>query len=218
MSLDSWVQIILAVATVCAALVAVIALRKDRRDKAASVTEERIRKLSQEEQKSPAHEVRIRELAHQEYEPLKDRLQEQAIRLGQAGDRLGRIEDMLKELADMQRSFADRLAGIDVKVELYWTTMAMNAAKNLHQPDPRRASVDRLLEAFMEGTLTADERIELKKILVQIRNYEPGKSQLDFPVMPGEQTSAAILLSTMDLVDPGRMPLLGHASHRSPEP
>lgn len=154
-----------------------------------------------------------------ESKPLDDRIADHTLRLGQAGDRLSRIEKALEDILGQNRAMADQMARMGVKVDVYWTTLealAMNSAKQIHQPDPARAHVDKLLEAFMEGTLTDAERIELRKILVVIRNYEPnGTTPLDFPVHPGEQTAAAILLSTMDLVDPSRMAALGHSAHRN---
>lgn len=164
----------------------------------------------------------IKTVVQEEIKPVDERVQDHTARFVQSGERLNRIEDLLKDIAGQQRTFADTLAKMGVKVDMYWTSLealAMNSAKNLHQPDPRRAHVDKLLEAFMEGTLTPEERIELRKTLVTIRNYEPnGTTQLDFPVHPGEQTAAAILLSTMDLVDPVRMASLGHSVHRNHAP
>ena len=158
-----------------------------------------------------------KEVATQANEPLKDLIADHTTRLTQSGDRLNRVEDLIKNKSSDLRTAIDTMTKMGVKVDMYWTTLetlAINAAKNLHQPDPRRARVDHLLEAFMEGTLTAEERIDLKKILVQMRNYEPGKTTLDFPVIPGEPTMAAILLSTIDIVDPARMATYGHSAHR----
>jgi hypothetical protein len=154
----------------------------------------------------------IKEIAQQVVEPVKLQMADHTFRITQDGDRLNRIENLLKTISD-------ELTKQGVKVDMYWSTLeslAMNAAKGLHQPDQRRERIDYLLEAFMENTLTADERMELKKSLVQIRNYEPGSSPpLPFPVYPGEHTLATILLSTIDIVDPARMASLGHAAHRS---
>jgi hypothetical protein len=163
-------------------------------------------------------DVKIRNLVHEVVKPLEERVGNNSMRLTQSGDRLNRIEDLLRLISTDQRSFADTMAQMGVKVDMYWHTLealAMNSAKGLHQPDPRRARVDALLEAFMEGTLTPVERIELKKLLVKIRNYEPGAPPLEFPIYPGEQTYAVILLSTMDIVDPRKIAAMGHAAHRS---
>lgn len=163
------------------------------------------------------HDV-IREIAKQANEPLQAQLTDHTLRLTQTGDRLNRMESLMVTNGTDLRAAIDTLTKQGVKVDMYWSTLeslAMNAAKGLHQPDPRRARVDHLLEAFMEGTLTDGERIDLKKYLVLIRNYEPGITRLDFPVYPGEQTFATILLSTIDIVDPVRMAAFGHAMHRN---
>jgi hypothetical protein len=77
-----------------------------------------------------------------------------------------------------------------------WKQLAFEMAKVLHQPDPLRAHIDQLLEALMEDTLSNEEELELRKYLVDIRNWEPG-TDLGYPVRDGEQTAAAILLKTM---------------------
>jgi len=170
------------------------------------------------DRKGSRFDSRVKTLVQEQFKPLEERLGDHTLRLTQSGDRLNRIETLLKDISTDQRVFADTMAQMGVKVDMYWHTLealAMNSAKGLHQPDPRRSHIDALLEAFMEGTLTPAERIELKKVLVKIRNYEPGTVQLDFPIHPGEQTYAAILLSTMDLVDPRKIAAMGHAAHRS---
>lgn len=161
-------------------------------------------------------------------DPLHDSLNNHTVQISQNSDRLSRVESLQNNILTRQQEFSDAQARMGVKVDMYWTSLeqlAMNSAKNLHQPDPLRARVDHLLESFMEGTLSDSERNELKKTLVKIRNYEQvndaqanyekSVAQLGFPVHPGEQTAAAILLSTMDLVEPGRMAAMGHAEHRS---
>ncbi len=161
---------------------------------------------------------KIRALVREERGAADQQLVDHTARLTQVGDRLNRMEDLLKIIGTDQRAFADTMAQMGVKVDMYWHTLealAMNSAKGLHQPDPRRSRVDALLEAFMEGTLTPEERVELKKLLVLIRNYEAGAPPLDFPIYPGEQTYAVILLSTMDIVDPRKIAAMGHAAHRS---
>jgi len=160
----------------------------------------------------------IKEVAHEVNEPINVSITAHTVTLTQHGDRLNRIEDLLKDNSADVKALLEALSKMGVKVDMYWNTLeslAMNAAKGLHQPDPARNRIDYLLEAFTEGTLTADERTELKKFLVQIRNYEPSSPPLEFPVHPGEQTFAAILLSTMDIVDPSRLATLGHTMHRS---
>lgn len=100
-----------------------------------------------------------------------------------------------RELSPIQKT----LTQLEVKIDVYWTNFSMDAAKILHQPDPARHHIDVLLESFMDGTITDGERQELKKFLYIIRNWEPGQ-EVGFPIHPGEQVAAAILLRTMDYV------------------
>lgn len=102
-----------------------------------------------------------------------------------------------------QAPFLERFTSLETKMEWVWDQqkqlarqLAMDAARILHQPDPRRSMIDSLLEAFMDGTLSSEEERELRKYLIIIRNWEPGQD-VGFPVHPGEQTAAAILLRTM---------------------
>jgi hypothetical protein len=174
-------------------------------------------RMAHKDHKNSQFNQAVQQIAYKAIEPVKDSLAIHTTQMTQLGDRCSRIEDSVKENSSYIRDMTEKISQMGVKVDTYWNTLeslAMNAAKGLHQPHPERARVDHLLEAFVEGTLTPEERTELKKILVQIRNYEPGTT-LDFPVFPGEQTFAAILLSTMDIVNPQRMAAMGHAMHRS---
>lgn len=175
-------------------------------------------RLNNSDRISASLRATILAVVNEALQPVKDLLNSHTARLTQHSERALRTEDVVKENSKYIRDLSDKLTQQGVKVDMYWTTLeqlAMNAAKGLHQPDPRRARVDHLLEAFIEGTLTPEERTELKKVLVQIRNYEDGITRLEFPVQQGEQTFAAILLSTMDVVDPRRMQTMGHHVHRS---
>ena len=95
--------------------------------------------------------------------------------------------------------FAGRLYVLETKMELFWRSVAIDSAKILHQPDARRSHIDKLLEALMADKLTEQGEAELRGYLVKIRNWEPGVD-VGFPVHPGEQTAAAILLATMNHV------------------
>lgn len=175
-------------------------------------------KLAHSDHVNAAMKDTIRNLVTEALRPVTDLLNLHTTQLTQHNDRALRTEDSVKENSKYIRDLTDKMNQMGVKVDMYWTTLeqlAMNAAKGLHQPDPARARLDHLLEAFIEGTLTADERVELKKTLVLIRNYEVNGPPLDFPVHQGEQAFAVILLSTMDKVDPQRMATMGHTLHRS---
>jgi hypothetical protein len=100
----------------------------------------------------------------------------------------------------------DQLSILNTKVEPLWTAlinMGINQTNVLHQPDPRRAEVDGLLEELQvelrDGKLmSADHYLKLQHFLTMIKGWEPGQD-LGFPVLPAEPTSAAILLSVMGL-------------------
>lgn len=118
---------------------------------------------------------------------------------------LGMIKEALEPVIEVQTT-------MKVKVDALWNNLAAAMANILHQPDPSRRPVDRLLEAFMSGTLTSEERLELRKYLVAIMNWEPGSGPvevevspgktMEIPVNQGEQAPAAILLLTMDSASP----------------
>lgn len=106
-------------------------------------------------------------------------------------------------IAEGLRPTENTVAAMAAKVDALWSQLSVSMANILHQPDPARRHVDELLEAFVHNTLTPAERTELRKYLVTIKNWEPGK-ETPFPIHPGEQVAAAILLLTMDDPPPGR--------------
>jgi hypothetical protein len=99
-----------------------------------------------------------------------------------------------------------QVATLNTKVEPLWAAlinMGINQANVLHQPDPRRAVVDKLLEELQEELrggkqMTADHFLQLQHYLNLIKSWEPG-DDIGFPVLPAEPTSAAILLAIMGL-------------------
>lgn len=94
------------------------------------------------------------------------------------------------------------LTGLETKMDIVWEgqkQIALDAAKVLHHPEPERHEVDHLLDAFTNDTLTEEEEVQLRKALVAIRDWEPGRD-VGFPVYQGEQMSAAILLRLMNSV------------------
>jgi hypothetical protein len=105
---------------------------------------------------------------------------------------------------------AERMSVVETKIDLFWGTMqalSIDAAHGLHQPDPKRAPIDALLEKFTawsNGTgppLTEEEETDLHRYLLIIRNWEPGED-VGFPVRLGESALAAILLRTMKFAAP----------------
>lgn len=124
-------------------------------------------------------------------------------RISSLGDRLHDVE--LTHTPDSTRaivraevaSLTATVTSLETKMDVVWTAIAANMARVLHQPDPRRRHIDVLLEKLTEGTLDAGERDRLRGYLRIICDWEPG-TPADFPVHPGEQVAAAILLSILD--------------------
>jgi hypothetical protein len=102
-------------------------------------------------------------------------------------------------ISDKLEPIQKTLSQLEIKIDVFWTNFSRDAAMILHQPDPDRHHIDVLLESYIDGTITDDEKKELKKFLYIIRNWEPGQD-VGFPVHPGEQVAAAVLLRTMDYV------------------
>lgn len=100
----------------------------------------------------------------------------------------------------------DQLAVLNTKVEPLWTAlinMGINQATVLHQPDPRRAEYDMLLEKLQDELrggplMTVEAYARLQHYLALTKTWEPGMD-IGFPVLPAEPTSAAILLAIMGL-------------------
>lgn len=62
----------------------------------------------------------------------------------------------------------ERLVSLEVKVSLYWETIAKNAAQILHTPHPENMRRDELLEKFVEANIKREELIELIGVLKNI--------------------------------------------------
>ena len=113
------------------------------------------------------------------------------------------IKTVLSETLEPMR---DQLSTLNTKVEPLWTAlinMGINQTNVLHQPDPRRAEIDGLLEELQDELtnghmMSQPDYSKLRMFLNKIKTWEPG-TDLGFPVLPAEPTSAAILLSVMGL-------------------
>ncbi len=109
-------------------------------------------------------------------------------------------------LHDALEPVRDQLTVLNTKIEPLWVALikvGINQTDVLHQPDPRRAEYDALLEelqAELRGgpLMSADRFLRLRHFLELTKTWEPGQ-ELDFPVHPAEPTSASILLAIMDL-------------------
>jgi hypothetical protein len=141
---------------------------------------------------------RIRQIVRADMEPVAGRQQELALRLDSLITRQDQLAADAREQNARIGAILDRLAVMETKIEVFWRSVAMDAARIIHSPDPARAHIDALLDSFMTGTMTPEQERELRQVLVKIRDHEPGDVAVGFPVYPGEQIAAAILLRTME--------------------
>ena len=86
----------------------------------------------------------------------------------------------------------DQLAVLNTKVEPLWTAlinMGINQATVLHQPDPRRAEYDTLLEKLQDELrggplMTVEAYARLQHYLALTKTWEPGDGPR-FPCIAG---------------------------------
>lgn len=130
----------------------------------------------------------------------------QAIHAKMDGDKDREAIVIKAVMSEALEPMKDQLSILNTKVEPLWTAlinMGVNQTNVLHQPDPRRAEVDALLEELQDelvnGHLMSQrDYLRLREFLNKIKSWEPGRD-IGFPVLPAEPTSAAILLSVMGL-------------------
>jgi hypothetical protein len=144
----------------------------------------------------------IKGIVKETLEPVVAKQAEATLLLGQMSERQNALDASLKELQGKLGGVLDRVAILDTKVEVFWKNVAMDAAKIIHSPDPRRAHVDALIEDFQHavrtGTRLSPARdAELRRVLQVFMDWEPGKPS-EFPIRDGEQALAAILYHTME--------------------
>lgn len=146
---------------------------------------------------SVADDTRIKGMIAEQLKPILDMH-------ASINNRLDNLVEAQKRQGHESRDMNDKLlhvieqqARMATQIEVFWKDVGMEAAKVVHSPDPARAHIDRLIDALREGVITDEESTELKRYLVQIRDWEPGR-HVDFPVYPGEQFAAGVLLQTMD--------------------
>ncbi len=116
--------------------------------------------------------------------------------------------ESVRDIAAMKVSFGSldtkidtaisRLGVLETKIDVFWRNVAFDAARILHQPHASRQELDDLLDEFQAGTITADRTAALKSMLETIRDYKPEGEDLGFPVFPGDQIAAVIILRVME--------------------
>lgn len=146
--------------------------------------------------------AKIKAIIQAELQPLAQQIHDNTTKLNTLSDRQQEMQKDTQQLHSRLGGVLDRVAVLETKMEVFWKSVAMDAAKIIHSPDPRRRQVDRLIEAFQhaadgQGMMSGDEYNQLREKLLFIRDWEPGMNS-DFPIYPGEQFAAAVLLRTMD--------------------
>lgn len=67
-------------------------------------------------------------------------------------------------------SISNRVGKLETKVEIFWKLVSLDAAKVLHSPHPERERLDQLIEAYVAGSITKSENVEMIAILQEIIN------------------------------------------------
>jgi hypothetical protein len=186
MTASNWIEIILALMAVISGVVGYLAYRE-------------------------AHSDRNAEKSRNQMEHVLHPLETRVYALELTFNRIA--DTIAAAITAAQSPVLQTIASVETKLGFMWEQqkqLTMDVAKILHQPDPRREFLDKLLEALMDGTISEEEERELRKYLIIMRNWEPGQD-VGFPVHPGEQGMAAILLRGMHYLKDN--PFLSSAQH-----
>jgi hypothetical protein len=141
----------------------------------------------------------IEDLVHAGLEPLTLRDKDVAATLTALAASISQLSQDVAKIRERLEVAVDRTTVLETKMEVFWRNVSLDVAKVLHSPNPARQHLDLLLEDLMNGGLDdARDRAELRGLLRTIRDYHHGDPS-DFPIYPGDQVAAAILLHTMDL-------------------
>jgi hypothetical protein len=84
----------------------------------------------------------------------------------------------------------ERITAIETKVDVFWRTVCMDAARILHRPDPRLARRDELIEKFLAETINRTELSEFIEILQRLID--------DHDAAPGDRLAASIIFRSIE--------------------
>jgi hypothetical protein len=146
----------------------------------------------------------VKTIVDEQIEPVKQEVQQLQIKV--ESDVSHSRTTMKQLLSEALEPVHHQLSVLNTQMEPLWRQVINNGLNQidvLHQPDPRRARVDALLEKlraeFKGGPLMTDAEVaELRVYLKKIQTWEPGQD-VGFPVLPSEPSSAGQLLSIMEL-------------------
>jgi hypothetical protein len=142
----------------------------------------------------------------------EDRKQAIGEALGPVSTALAVLSDQVQRMSGAQHELAGRMSGQEremaetrAKVEMFWSVLGREAARNLHAPHPERQHIDRLLERFTavldgKGTMSDGERAELRAHLRYIAGL-PAGAEPGYPVFDGDRVWASVLLAVLDVTE-----------------
>lgn len=99
---------------------------------------------------------------------------------------------------------SNRIVALEVKIDVFWRGVAFDQAKILHQPHPKWARRDALLEKLLSQEITNEELVELREML------QDAVGEVHDVGNEGQRVAASILLRIIEanLPDPNSNPLL----------
>lgn len=96
-----------------------------------------------------------------------------------------------RDINDSENKQRERIVALEVKVSLFWNSLAKDAAKILHTPHPENKRRDELLELFVESKINMSE---LRELVVILKNIIEDNIR-EF----GERTAASTLLRAIEI-------------------
>jgi hypothetical protein len=102
--------------------------------------------------------------------------------------------DAAAELAKWRAEIDKKVGILDTKVSPLWSQVQLRLSNDLHQPHPRYAEMDTLLERLDSLVITPPERDRLKELLKErAADHHPD-------ITDGQRSSALLMLGVMDKV------------------
>jgi hypothetical protein len=95
----------------------------------------------------------------------------------------------VRELQKQHELVVDRLARVEVKVDVFWQKVGKAAAEVLHSPHAEHWRRDQLIEKFQREELTWEEIQEFWTLLTAIKE--------DHQVLRGERLAASLVLQAL---------------------
>ena len=84
----------------------------------------------------------------------------------------------------------ERITAVETKVDVFWRSICVDAARILHSPDPRLAARDELIDKFLAETISRAELTEFIEILKLVLD--------DHDSIAGDRLAASIILRSIE--------------------